>query len=404
MVDSNIHDKIDLIIKLGMGLHRYGANAYRIELALKNLAHKIGLEGEFFFTPTYMFGAFRTEFGEINRHVRIEPGGVNLDKLCSLDELGDNYLAGKLTAQETDLALDEIEKATSKYHPLLKIFCFGMSSAAVSLFLFSELYTFTAAILVGLVVGCISYLSSKIDKMNSFSEVLVAFIATVLAYFLALTYPQISFSVILLSGLIVLIPGLNLTVAIAELARNHLASGTARFMGAMISLLKLAFGVAIGIKILSSFGEPSMPIAGYQLPQLTRWVAVIFAGFSFTVLFDARIKDCPWILLSAIIGSLSSYFGNAILGAEIGPFLAGLSVGALSNVFARIHKRPASLTLIPGIILLVPGSFGYITLSYMFDHNVVAGLENAFLTLSIAISIVMGLLIGNILIDPRKNL
>ena len=52
-----------------------------------------------------------------------------------------------------------------------------------------------------------------------------------------------------LAGLIVLIPGFMLTIAIRELSTRHLASGTARLVGAGITFLGIIFGVALGNRL-----------------------------------------------------------------------------------------------------------------------------------------------------------
>src|SRR4029453_15684784 len=49
-----------------------------------------------------------------------------------------------------------------------------------------------------------------------------------------------------LAGVVVLLPGFSLTIAMAELAARHLASGTARLAGAFMVFLGIPFGGAGG--------------------------------------------------------------------------------------------------------------------------------------------------------------
>src|SRR5690606_30564729 len=51
-----------------------------------------------------------------------------------------------------------------------------------------------------------------------------------------------------LAGLVVLLPGLTFTIGLTELSTRHLASGTARLAGALVTFLGLGFGVALGSK------------------------------------------------------------------------------------------------------------------------------------------------------------
>ena len=47
-----------LLMALGRALHRFGAPSHRLEEALTRAAARLGHTGEFFATPTALFGAF----------------------------------------------------------------------------------------------------------------------------------------------------------------------------------------------------------------------------------------------------------------------------------------------------------------------------------------------------------
>ena len=85
-------------------------------------------------------------------------------------------------------------------------------------------------------------------------------------------------------------------------------------------------------------------------------------------------------------------------------FFGGACVGAMSNIFARLQNRPSSIFQFPGIILLVPGSVGYRSLSFLFERDVVGGLDTAFTMITLAMALVVGVFFGNVLIRPRGSL
>ena len=87
-----------------------------------------------------------------------------------------------------------------------------------------------------------------------------------------------------------------------------------------------------------------------------------------------------------------------------GRFLAGLVVTAASNVYARNANRPGALIRVPGIILLVPGSVGFRSITLMMERDVMMGLDTAFTLLNALIALVAGVLFGNLLVAPRRNL
>ena len=91
-------------------------------------------------------------------------------------------------------------------------------------------------------------------------------------------------------------------------------------------------------------------------------------------------------------------------GAPFGVFLGGLLLGALGNLYARIAGRPGALVREPGILLLVPGSVGFRSVSFLLTREVGLGAETAILLVTLLISLVAGLLFGDLLIAPRRSL
>ena len=84
-------------------------------------------------------------------------------------------------------------------------------------------------------------------------EAIAALFSTFLVFALNQLVPGLDVFVVIMSSLIVLIPGLGLTIAVTELSTDHLASGSARLSGALITLLKLSLGVLIGTVIVGRF-------------------------------------------------------------------------------------------------------------------------------------------------------
>jgi uncharacterized membrane protein YjjB (DUF3815 family) len=58
----------------------------------------------------------------------------------------------------------------------------------------------------------------------------------------------------------------------------------------------------------------------------------------------------------------------------------------------------------PGIILLVPGSVGFRSVSYLLDRDAVLGMDTGLLLITLLGSLVAGLLFGDLLISPRRSL
>jgi len=88
----------------------------------------------------------------------------------------------------------------------------------------------------------------------------------------------------------------------------------------------------------------------------------------------------------------------------LGGCLGALLLGTACNVYGRALDRPVAVPMVPGIMLLVPGSLGFRSFSAMLDQDVVLGVETAFHMILIAASLVTGLLLANVTVPPRRAL
>ena len=60
--------------------------------------------------------------------------------------------------------------------------------------------------------------------------------------------------------------------------------------------------------------------------------------------------------------------------------------------------------MVPSLILLVPGSIGYNSLIMLMHKDVLSGVDTAVTTMLVAVSLVAGLLLANVLLPPRNAL
>jgi len=142
----------------------------------------------------------------------------------------------------------------------------------------------------------------------------------------------------------------------------------------------------------------------WQGSEIWPWIAIAIAPVMFAIIFQARWPQWPAIMLASVAGFSASLFGGNMWGIEIGAALGALSVGCASNLYARLWDRPALVTWTPGILVLVPGSLGYRSLTAFLDKNAIAGIDFAFQMVIVAISLVGGILIANVLVPPRRIL
>jgi uncharacterized membrane protein YjjP (DUF1212 family) len=323
---------------------------------------------------------------------------VNLAKLAALEQVSLDVAHGRVSPREGMAHIQRIVAAPSPYSPPLVTLAFGVLSGAVCQFLGGGWHEIIVATVLGLGLGLFALYAERHARISRVFESLAAFLLSATAIGLARFVGPISVFVATLSGLIVLMPGLLLTTAITELATRHLASGTLRLSSAFMTLLGIVFGVALGTKLgVAVFGAP----IGHPAETLPGWVAIVavpLASASSAVILRADPRDAPWIVAAGVLGVVAGRVGATHLGLELGMFVAALGVALASSAYERWRQRPAPVVLVPGILLLVPGSIGYRSMSALMERDTVSGIDTAFTMILTAVSLVAGLLIAGVLV------
>ncbi len=394
---------IGFILRLARALHTYGYAAQPLEEVMALASFRLGMSGEFFSTPTSIFAAFGERERQKTYLLRVEPGDVDLGKLARLDQVTVGVLRATMRPAEGSRRIDAIVADPPRYGPVMTTAAFGIASGAAARLFGGGLNEMAAAAGIGVVIGLLALLATRVRGLAHVFEPIAAFIASFTAAALGARVLPLSSFLATLAGLIVLVPGLTLTIAMTEISTRHLVSGTARLSGAVMLFLGIAFGVAFGSTLaLHAFG-PGTTAQPVALPAWTNLVALALAALGFVVLLKAEPVDAPWIILTGALGFYGSRIGAATLGPELGTFVGALIAGIASNLYARLRDRPATVALVPGILLLVPGSIGYRSLASLLRREVVLGVETAFQMMLIAVALVAGMLIANI-VSPHRRL
>ena len=406
---QNFPARIAFVVELGRRLHEYGTSTQRLEAAVQGVARRLGLSCQIWSNPTGMILSFVEAdadpgAADVVKIVRLEPGENDLARLSQTDRITEQVLAGELDIEQGHTALRALDTIPSKTGRLATVLAFGLAAACVAGLLRAGSSDIVTAALLGLVVGAINDLTQRWPRLSESFEALAALLVTLVAGAVGAFVWPISLQTVVVGALIVLLPGLMLTNAVSELVARHWVAGSARLAGAGSVLLKLAFGTMVGDQLVGALGWEQLGSGIVRVAAWQEWVALAAAGLAFAVLFRAQPRDWLLVAAAAWLGYLATRFGGAAFGNDIGVFFAGFLVSALSNIWARWRNRPGALIRVPGIILLVPGSVGFRSLSFMFERDFTLGMDTAITLLTVLVSLVAGLLFGNLLAPPRGNL
>jgi uncharacterized membrane protein YjjP (DUF1212 family) len=383
---------LSLLVRLGRALHEAGFPSPLLEGSLARVAERLGITASFFTTPTSIFSAFGEEAEQRVHLERVEPASVDLGRLADLDALVGRVLGGELAPADAAAEIHRVAAAPPRYGAATTLAAFAIASATGGVFLGGGAEEVAAGGVIGVLTGLLALALGRYESVSRVFEPIAAAVAAGSAVALARLLPGLSVYLATLAGLIILLPGFTLTVALSELATRHLSSGTARLAGALAVFVSIAFGVAVGTRVGTLlFGDVAAAVPA-PLPAWVEPLALLVAPIAIAVLLKAPLGEAPWILVGGVIGFEAGRFGSALFSPELGMFFGALAVGVFSRFYARWRDRPEQIPLVPGILLLVPGSIGYRSLASLMARDVVLGVESAFRMIVIAVSLVAGLL------------
>lgn len=394
-------ERLRLVLRLGEAAHRYGCSTPRVEECMALVAGRLGLRGAFFAQPTSLFASFGDPTEQRTVLVRFEPGVVDLGKRWELDAMIEDLVEGRRAPRELLAALDELDRRPPRFGQAARAAAYVGASVSAARFFGASPRDLGAAALCGLAVWGVDRLAARSSAVARGLDMLAAALVSAMVVMLASLLGGLETYTVVVSGLIVLVPGLSLTTAISELALRHLVAGTSRLMGALMTFLQLGFGVALGRVATLAFPPGAAPAAQHVDTLVTLVAALLLAPASFAILLQARARDLGWVLFASTLAYLGTRQGAVWMGPELGAFLGAFLLAVCANLYARRFQRPSAVLLLPGLLMLVPGSLGFRSLSALMEQDVLGGVSTAIAVALVATSLVAGLFAASAIVRPR---
>lgn len=392
--------RVAFVLALGRALHQAGRDTHRLEEILEATSRRLGVEGQFFATPTSIFASFGAEDRQRTFMMRTVPQPPDLGRLVRVSEVARAVHGGELTPTEGSRRLADLDHGAAP--PALHLMAgYALASAAAARFLGGGWQEMRAAALAGLLTGGLAVAAGSRPRLGRIFEPVAAFAAATVVALLGVWIGGHSVPIATLAGLIVLIPGLTVTTAIQELATQQLTAGTTRMAGAFMTFVGIGFGVALGYRVAGLVGS-APAVTPSQLPEWTFWAALVGAAIAFAVLLRAERRDWPWIVVAGFTAVLAGRAGTAVLGAGIGAFVGAFAVSLFANLYGRLGRRPSPVVLVPGLLVLVPGTIGFRGVVALLESEVISGIDAGFTMILTAVALVAGLLTAAAVLPGRR--
>jgi uncharacterized membrane protein YjjP (DUF1212 family) len=382
---------------LGRELHRAGIATDAIEQTLVDVATSIGLSVEVFALPTYITIAVGPTWQQHTLMMRLEPGRVSLRKIALLNETYDALRAGSIDLAEATARVSQVDARWPGLPAWLEIPALALIAVGVTMILGGGTHELIVSATIGMCTGALSTISAKSAVVARLFAVAASFAATlIVAGYTKLLGPT-NIYISIIAGIVVILPGYSLTLALHELANDFLVAGVARLGRVLSVLLALGCGAFLGLAIvpwvMSTGSVQSHPVAA------TWWIlASVGMAVGMSITLDARLRDFSWVFASSFVALLTAHVLGGTSAHVVSAFLAAFICGLVANTGARFLRVPQAIMLVPALVVLVPGSLSYESVLFAFQHNIDSALIQAANTIVAAIQIVAGLLLSQIVL------
>lgn len=374
-----------------------GGPTSRLEENLIRVGAQFGRETEVFATPTGVFVTLNdplTPNDPVTSLARIKETGTNLGRLCKLENILADIGAGRLSVADASHTLRSPSMDRTRYTPPVIAVAVLAGGFVAS---FMSYQRVTTAFVSGLITAFVWLIIQGIKRQIAnpiFTDFTGAFVTLVCAALAHHFVKHVSIEAYAIGGIVLLVPGLALTTAIAELADQNLVSGTAKFMQATLALLSMGLAYLLFQQIALSLQLANViqPGAAKHTTDLVSVLSVVMSTFCWGVYFKVPPRLITWSTLTGLAGWATLNFASHTGAAAAGAYLGSVMVGAASLASGKVFRVPSQVFSVPGIVAMLPGMLALSSFRYFASGDQGTGLDFTFQVAVTAVSIVFGLM------------
>ena len=391
--------ELEIILKAGKILLSSGAEISRTEDTMNYIARAMNFKDlEAYVSNRGIFAtAKKDDNTEITRIYNVPEVDINLSKIESVNALSRRITQKSITIEEV---INELEKIDTMPDYLIfwRLVAYTIGASGFSYAIGSSITDSIIAGIIGLILGV--YMCTIKRILNS--DVLITILGSILIALFGNLFIHFNIgsnlSVILLGAMIDIVPGVPFVNAIREYSQNNYNTGITLMMGALLTCISMAVGVAVVQSLL--FNTQIIPLYTSNLDSnsfTSMFMRSIMAGIgttAFAILFRVRKQH---ILDTSILGFISWFLFLTLselqFNVMLSIFISGFIIAIASRILAVKRKCPAIVFLMTSLFPLLPGLSFYRSIYYMLMGQETIAIsfakESFLIAFTIAISIVI---------------
>jgi uncharacterized membrane protein YjjP (DUF1212 family) len=381
------------VAALGAAMSAANYPVTMVHQVMAQTARAYGLDHAFLALPNYV--QVGSASGE-GIYIANPDFNVRYDQSFPLAKLVAQAPSGTVSPAEGMAEIDRIRNLDKRFPVWITVIGYAVQSVGLALILQPTPWSLYGAAVLGLLVGVLSVIGRRNEAIGYMLPTVCAFLVAYIVFRFESRWHVGTDSLRALAApLATFLPGAAITLAVIELATNHVVSGASRLVAGFMQIAQLAFGILIAAQIA---GIPDASLVTTQVNRLGPWapfLGVLVYGLGIWLNFAPPAKFLPWMVLMLYVAYAGQWVGNELLGSYASGFGGGLTLILFALAISHRPNTPPTMSLVvPGFWLLVPGSLGFMGITQLLGtHSSAVFTATLISMMSIAIGVQTGLLL-----------
>ncbi|MBY8975987.1 threonine/serine exporter family protein [Rhodobacteraceae bacterium NNCM2] len=346
-------------LRIGRLMLANGAGAERVQNAVAEFVRRFGYGSRVMVTAE---GLILTLDGKRDFHTRLgyplTGMGINMGVLTALRQIRRDVGPDAMSLAEIERQLDEIEHRGKRYPQVLVIKGMGLAAAALARLFGAEWTVVYVTVLVGMVTQSIRYLLGRAGTNPIAMAALTAFGGGLTGAVVMTAFPDASPTLCLVAAGMILVPGAPLINGLRDTFGNHVGVGINRLTLGAITIVAITFGLLLAAVPVGD----QIPVGGKitLLPVGEDLLFSALAGVGYAFLFNVPLRTAWACVLCAMVGhGLRTWVMHQGFDLALGSLAGAFAAALLARVLAWWFETPPVAFAFPGVVSMIPGSFGF---------------------------------------------
>lgn len=243
---------LTLVMDCGQAMLANGGEVFRAQETMRIMAHSLGVADFHVYVLTN--GIFASAKGGSVSAVRHVPSiSINLRRVEAINAISRRVADGALSLSSAEL---EFRRAASAppFSPVLICLASCIGAGCDAVLFGGGAAEMLCGALAGLLEAILSAVLIRHGVSRVFRDILASMAGTMLALTADLLYPPLSVNFTIIGALMVLTPGVSMTMGIRDIINGDYLSGTIRLVDALLVAGCLAVGVTLGYTVMNALG------------------------------------------------------------------------------------------------------------------------------------------------------